>query len=155
MQSKTLVAHISAGGATATYARIIAETLKARGHDVDVVDLKRDKIGDLAAYDCVVAGMGVRMGMVYRRGKQFLRRADLKGKKLGVFLSSGMAIAEPEKARTKFLDPLLRKAGLEPVMCEAFPGIMPSGPGKTEDETDPERARKWAESLADELSDSA
>ncbi|MBE9566669.1 MAG: flavodoxin domain-containing protein, partial [Proteobacteria bacterium] len=92
MDGKTLLAYVSAGGATESYAQIVADTLRSRGHVVDVVDLKRDKIRDLSSYQNVVVGTGVRIGMVYRKGKQFLRRKELEGKRLAIFLSSGMAV---------------------------------------------------------------
>jgi len=151
MHGKTLVAHITAGGATAMYANVIAETLGANGCEADVVDLKREKVDDLADYSSVVLGTGVRMFMVYRKGKSFLARPDLKGKRLGIFLSSAMAIDKPDGAREKFLDPLVQKNGLAPVMCNAFPGKVPLGPGKLEDKTDADIARKWAEEFARKL----
>jgi menaquinone-dependent protoporphyrinogen IX oxidase len=145
MQGRTLIAYITAGGATETYANVIAETLRSRGRDVDVVDLKREKVGDLAGYSNVILGTGVRMFMVYRKGKSFLARRDLKGKPLGVFLSSAMAIEKPDEARKRFLDPIIRKHGLSPLMCDAFPGKDPQGPGKLVDRTDAGTARRWAE----------
>jgi len=67
MDGKTLLAYISAGGATEGYAQIVADTLRSRGHAVEVSDLKRDKIPNLASYGSVIVGAGVRMGMVYRK----------------------------------------------------------------------------------------
>jgi len=152
MSSRTLLAYISAGGATEQYAQVIAETLRSRGHEVDLVNLKREQAGDLSDYGNFVLGAGVRMAMVYRRGKQFLRRKDLEGKKLAVYLSSGMAIEDPQKARERFLTPFIEKCGLRPVMYDAFPGKAPGGPdGKLDDRTDVEVARSWAETLADRL----
>jgi menaquinone-dependent protoporphyrinogen IX oxidase len=155
MDGKTLLAYVSAGGATESYAQIVADTLRSRGHVVDVVDLKRDKIPDLSSYGNVVVGTGVRIGMVYRKGKQFLRRKELEGKRLAIFLSSGMAVENAEKSRAKFLEPLVQKYGLNPVMCDAFPGKMPGFGGKLKDMTDPEIARVWAGELASKLSEPA
>jgi menaquinone-dependent protoporphyrinogen IX oxidase len=149
---KTLLAYISAGGATEEYAQIISDVLRSRGHDVDLVNLKREKAPDLTPYANVVLGTGVRMAMVYRKGKKFLGRSDLAGKSLAVYLSSGIAIEEPGKAREKFLTPLIERNGLAPVMCDALPGKAPGGPGgKLKDTTDADAARKWAEKLADRL----
>ncbi len=155
MQGKTLIAHVTAGGATEMYANVIAETLRSKGREVDVVDLKREKVGDLSGYSSVVLGTGVRMFMVYRKGKSFLARHDLKGKRLGIFLSSAMAIDTPDEARKKFLDPLVQRNGLSPVMHDAFPGKVPLGPGKLEDKTDAGVARKWAEEFARKSEDGA
>ncbi|MBM3308421.1 MAG: hypothetical protein FJY74_08850 [Candidatus Eisenbacteria bacterium] len=148
MSVKTLIAFVTAGGATERYAQVVAETLRSAGHDVEVVDLKRAKVADLSGYDGVVLGAGVRMGMVYRKAKAFLARKDLKGTHLAVFLSSGIAIEDPEKARAKFLTPLMTRHGLEPVACDAFPGRMPGSAGKANDRTDAQRARLWAGRVA-------
>jgi menaquinone-dependent protoporphyrinogen IX oxidase len=118
---------------------------------VDTVDLKRQKVLDLAPYGAVIVGTGVRMGMVYRKGKAFLRRKDLAGKQVSIFLSSGMAVDDAEGSRDKFLAPLVEGYGLSPVMYDAFPGRMPVGPGKVEDRTEPDIARRWAEELADRM----
>jgi len=130
MDGRTLLAYVSAGGATERYAHIIAETLRSRGHVVDVIDLKRDNIPDLSSYGSVVVGTGVRMGMVYRKGKRLLRRKDLEGRRLAIFLSSGIAIKSAEKSKAKFLEPLVEKYGLDPAMYDAFPGKMPGSGGK-------------------------
>lgn len=151
MPSRILLAYVSAGGATEQYAHVVADTLRSRGHVVDVVDLKREKARDLSRYETVVVGAGVRITMVYRKAKQFLRRRDLKGKRLAVYLSSAMAIDEPDKARDRFLAPLMERYGLVPVMCDAFPGKMPGPAGKLEDTTDVDVARRWAEELAGRL----
>ena len=152
MQStKTLVAYVSAGGATEQYAQVIADTLRSRGLEVDLVNLSRERVGDLSGYENVVLGTGVRMAMVYRRGKRFLARKDLKGKRLAIYLSSGMAIDQPDQARERFLTPLVKRNALDPVMFDAFPGKMPGSGGKLEDRTDDDVARKWAEELAGRL----
>jgi menaquinone-dependent protoporphyrinogen IX oxidase len=152
MGEKTLLAYVSAGGATEAYANTVADVLTSRGRQVDVVNMKREKIGDLAPYGSVVVGAGVRMGMVYRAAKRLLRRKDLKGKRVAIFLSSGMAIESPDRSKEKFLAPIVAKYGLDPLMYDAFPGTMPGSGGKVEDKTDMEVARRWAEELAGKLS---
>jgi menaquinone-dependent protoporphyrinogen IX oxidase len=152
---KTLIAYITKGGATAAYARVIGQVLAARGHEVDIVDLKKQRKPALAGYETVVLGSGVRIGMVYRVGKRFLRRDDLKDKQLAIFLASGIAIEDAHKAKQKFLDPLIERYGLHPLMCDALPGRTPGAAGKAPDTTDPARAREWAETLAERLGSSS
>lgn len=118
---------------------------------MDVVDLKRDGIPDLSPYENVVVCTGVRIAMVYRKAKQFLGRKELKGKRLAVFLSSGVAVQSREKARERFLTPLIKKLGLTPLMYDALPGIMPAPGGKTNDKVDTELARQRARELAGRL----
>jgi menaquinone-dependent protoporphyrinogen IX oxidase len=151
MARKTLIAYVSAGGATEEYARVIAEALRARGRAVDIRDLRREHVADVSSYGEIVVGAGVRMGMVYRKARRFLRRPDVPERRLAIFLSSGVAIGDPAKARERFLTPLVRKYGLSPVAYVAFPGKMIIGPGKLEDRTEPDVARRWAEDLATRL----
>jgi len=149
MSNRTLVAYITSGGATREYANVIADVLRSRGHEVVLLDLKREVVDDLSPYDLVVLGMGVRMFMVYRKGKQFLARRDVQGKKLAIFLSSAMAIESRQKARERFLRPLVERYGLSPVAYDALPGKMPVAGAKLEDRTDPAAAREWAVALDD------
>lgn len=151
MPSRTLLAYVTAGGATERYAQVIADTLRSRGHVVELVDLRRTVVPDLSEYENVVVGAGVRIAMVYRKAKQFLKRKDLRGKRLAVYLSSAMAIKDADKARARFLTPLMERLGLTPVMCDALPGKVPAGGGKLEDRTDADLARRWAEELAERL----
>ena len=154
-RTKTAVAYVTKGGATATYARIIADVLASAGHQVELIDLKQNRKPDLADYHNVVLGTGVRIGMVYRVAKRFLRRNDFDDKRLAIFLSSGIAIDDAKKSKAKFLDPLLSKYGLDPIMYDAFPGKTPGPADETPDTTDPDRVRKWAEDLAAQLAAAA
>ena len=151
MAGKTLLAYVSAGGATESYAKVVAEVLTSRGRQVDVVNMKSQRVGDLGPYDSVVVGAGVRMGLVYRAAKRLLKRSDLSGKRVAFFLSSYLALESPDKAREKYLTPMMKKYGLEPVMYDAFPGKMPAPGEKAADTIDLDVARKWAEELAGKL----
>ena len=147
----TAVVYFTKGGAAARYAETVAETLRGVGHSVDLIDLRRRRKPDLAPYDNVVLGTGVRIGMVYRKAKRFLRRADLDNKRLAIFLASGIAIEEPGKSKAKFLQPIVEKYGLEPVMYDAFPGYTPGPKDTTPDTTNLARAAEWARELAERL----
>jgi menaquinone-dependent protoporphyrinogen IX oxidase len=144
----TLVAYASKGGAAERYALLIAEKLRERGLEVDVEDLLKSEVCDLTSYGNVVVGAGVRIGLVYGKARKFLKRKDLAGRRLAVFLCTGMAVEDPEKAGKKYLDPLVAKSGLMPVMTGSFPGMMPGAGGKHQDKTDPEAAGRWADELA-------
>jgi menaquinone-dependent protoporphyrinogen IX oxidase len=148
---RVLVAYITAGGATRDYANVVARTLEEHGNDVVVADLKKERVSDLAEYATVVVGLGVRMGMLYRKGKRFLARKDLAGKPLAIFLSSAIAIEDASKSREKFLTPLVKKLGLAPVQYDAFPGKLPGPAGKVENTTDLSVAAAWAERLANAM----
>jgi menaquinone-dependent protoporphyrinogen oxidase len=68
MKSKILVAYFTKGGASEEYAKVIAETLIANGLVVETCNLAQG-IPDVAAFDTVVLGTGVRMFRVYRPWK--------------------------------------------------------------------------------------
>ena len=144
MSDRTLVAYFTKGGATARYAEIIAQTLTAAGHHVDLVNLRQERKPELSPYRNIVLGTGVRIGLVYRVARRFLRRNDFHGKRLAIFLSSGIAIEDAERSRESFLLPLIRKYQLEPILIEALPGHMPRD---EHDTVEPEKARAWARKL--------
>ena len=89
--NKTLVAYETKSGATEEAARKIAEVLRSKYElEVDLVDLKEQKVPDLAQYRNVIVGGGVRAGKVYDKALRFLEN-DLSGKKVAFFVSSGNA----------------------------------------------------------------
>jgi menaquinone-dependent protoporphyrinogen IX oxidase len=150
MTNKTLVAYFSKGGASEEYAKVIAETLTANGLAVEIRNLAHD-IPEVADFDTVVLGTGVRMGRVYRPWKKVLKQKALNNKHLFIFLSSGTAIEEPDKAVEKFLRPLVEKYNLKPKSLVSFPGKIPEKWAKLDSQKetmDPETAKVWAQEIA-------
>lgn len=150
MAGKTLVGYFSKSGATETYARAIAETLAGLGINAELVNLRQKK-PVAAEYDCIVLGTGIRMFMVYRKWRRVLKQKEVREKRLFLFLSSGMAIREPDKAVEKFVRPIVDKFGLKPVSVIAFPGAIPEKwrkDGEDKDTVKPEKAREWARGVA-------
>jgi menaquinone-dependent protoporphyrinogen IX oxidase len=153
MTGKTLVAYHTKSGASATYARAIAETLVAHGIQADLVNL-REKVPDVSDYGNIVVGTGVRLFMVYGRWKKILKQKSLKGKRLFMFLSSGTAIDNPDEAVEKYLRPILAKYGLNPVLLGSFPGFIPDKMADSDahrNSVKPEKAREWAVEIATKL----
>ena len=153
MAMNILVAYHTKGGATEEYAKAIAETLTTKDHFVETVNLK-ENVPKLDSYDAVVLGTGVRMFRVYGRWKKILRQKTLSGKHLFLFLSSGTAIEEPDKAVDKFLQPLVDKFGLTPQMMVSFPGKIPEKWAKMDDQKEtvkPELAKEWAQEIVGHL----
>jgi menaquinone-dependent protoporphyrinogen oxidase len=150
MNEKVLVAYFTKGGASQEYAQVIADTLNDHGLSIDIHNLK-DIIPDITKYDILILGTGVRMFMVYRRWKKILKQKAIKNKHLFMFLSSGMAIEEPEKAVEKFLQPLVKKYDLNPDSLVSFPGVTPEKWAKYDDgpknTMKPELAKTWAEEI--------
>ncbi len=68
-----------------------------------------------------------------------------------MFLSSGTAIEEPDKAVEKFLRPLVEKYNLKPKSLVSFPGKIPEKWGKLDGQKEtmkPEKAKAWAQEIA-------
>jgi menaquinone-dependent protoporphyrinogen IX oxidase len=151
--NKTLIAYATKGGVTEENANTIAEVLrKNHGFEVDVVNLVKTRPPDLASYNHVFIGSGIRMGMWYRKAAGFLKR-DFEGKQLVLFLSACSA-GDPQSydgAITKYIKDVLEKYGkVAPVAYEAFGGRMEMG-GKVTDNTDKEKVKKWADEVGRKL----
>lgn len=154
MTKNILIAYYTKSGASEEYAKVIAETLKSQGLSVEMYNLA-DNIPDITSYDTVILGTGVRMFIVYRRWKKLLKQKEMKNKHLFMFLSSGMAIEEPDKAVEKFLQPLIEKYNLNPNSIIAFPGKTPEKWAKYDESQKetmkPDLAKRWAEDIAGQL----
>ena len=71
-----------------------------------------------------------------------------------MFLSSGTAIKEPDKAVDKFLRPIVQKYDLKPKLMVSFPGIIFEKWVKEDDEKGtmkPELAKAWAQEIANHI----
>ena len=151
---KILIAYFTKGGATKEYATSIAETLSHNTIEVTTINLS-DKIPEITEYDVIILGTGVRMFQVYRRWKKILKQKMLREKQLFLFLSSGMAIEEPEKAVEKFLDPLAKKYDLKPASMVSFPGKTPEKWAKYDEglkgTVKPDLAKSWAEQIMQQI----
>lgn len=155
MMKKTLVAYFTKGGASEEYAKVIAETLTANNLTVEIRNLAQG-IPDITGFDTVVLGTGVRMGMVYRRWKKILKQKALSDKHLFMFLSSGTAIEDADKAVDQFLRPIVDKYGLKPLSLVSFPGKIPEKWAKYDggkETMKPEMAKQWAQKIASQFQD--
>lgn len=154
MNNRILVAYFTKGGASEEYAKIIEETLSSAGFSVDLLNLA-EGIPDVTSFDTIILGTGVRMFMVYRRWKKILKRKELRNKHLFMFLSSGMAIEEPDKAVEKFLQPLVKKYDLNPDSMISFPGKTPEKWAKYDENQKetmkPSLAKSWAKDITRQI----
>ena len=60
--TKIFIGYGTTEGQTARIAEHIANTIRRRGHDAEVVDLKRSRTVDLGDYDAVIVGGSIHMG---------------------------------------------------------------------------------------------
>lgn len=155
-KNKTLVAYETKGGATANYARKIAEVLGDKFQfEVDLVNLKKQEVKDCSQYSNIVVGGGVRGGKVYGKTMKCLEN-DYSGKKVAFFVSSGDA-GNPEKyeqAKVKYIENVLANyPNLVPVATEAFGGQMKILGKTIYNNMDLDKAEAWAEELGKKFSE--
>ena len=154
MNSKILVSYYTKGGASEEYAKVIADAISTKGLSVETFNLAND-IPDITAFDTIILGTGVRMSMVYRRWKKILKQKAIKEKHLHLFLSSGTAAEEPDKAVEKFLHPLVKKYDLKPDSMVSFHGKLPEKWEKYDDSQNmtmnTDLAKKWAEEITSNI----
>jgi len=150
--NKTLIAYETKGGVTEESARKIAEVLRSKYQlEVDLVDLKEQKVPDLKQYKNVIVGGGVRMGRVYSKAVKFLEN-DFTGKKVAFFVSSSWAGTPKQEsydaARAKFVENNLAKfPQINAVSTEAFGGRIRYFRKTMVDNTDSTKVEAWAEEL--------
>ena len=149
-ENKTLIAYETKGGATEEAARKIADILRSIYQlEVDLVDLREQKVLDITQYRNFVVGGGVRGGRVYGKVLKFLRN-DLSGKKVAFFVSSSWAgtPGSYENAKAKFVENTLAKnPKINPISSEAFGGRIKILGKLMLDNTDLAKVEAWAEEL--------
>jgi len=148
--NKTLIAYVSKGGATEEAAMKIADTLRSKFQlEVDLVDLKEQKVPHLGQYQNVVTGGGVRGGRVYGKTLKFLEN-DLSGKKVAFFVSSSWAgtPGSYKNAKTKFVENTLTKyPKINIISTEAFGGRIRYFRRTMLDNMDLAKVEAWAEEI--------
>jgi menaquinone-dependent protoporphyrinogen oxidase len=151
---KTLIVYETKQGATRDAAKIIQNTLQSKlGLEVDLVDLKKQEVPDLAQYQNIVVGAGVRGGRVYGAALKFLER-DLTGKKVAFYTSSswGGTPGSYENAKKNFVEKTLSKyPNVNFVGSEAFGGRICYFHKTMLNNTDPAKVEEWADRLAEKL----
>jgi len=145
---KTLIAYSTKTNATRDNAQWISETLEEKGHTVEMVDLKKEKVKDLAPYDLILIGSGIRIGMWYGPTKSFLKRKDLADRRYVLFISCMTAAPSvDDDDAERFITKIVEKRGLKPFDTGIFIGMYPGKP----DERDPELVKQWARELAEKV----
>jgi len=125
---KAIVVYGTRWGGTAGVAEKVANTLRKLDYVVDVVDARK-KTPDIASYNLVIVGSGIRADQWTKETSTFLEKnaKALRGKKLALFVSCQMADREEEareKARNAYLLKISEQYGLRPVSFGFFGGFM-------------------------------
>lgn len=131
---KVLVAYGTRYGATLGIAEKMVEWLKDRNIDSDIINVKKDQWPDIAQYNGLIIGTGIKIGQWTKEMKNFIKkhREDinaLDGPKV-FFVSSGYA-AIPERyheIKEEYCKKALNGLGVTVDNYEAFGGIMNASP---------------------------
>jgi menaquinone-dependent protoporphyrinogen oxidase len=128
-----LIAYATRYGATTGTAEEIAKVFHNEGFHIRIVNLKREKVKNIAEYELVIIGSGIQIDRWTKESERFLKkfRQKLKQKKVALFVSSGaQALNEyegiPEKidrVRRKYLEDKAAKYELHPISMTVFGGI--------------------------------
>jgi menaquinone-dependent protoporphyrinogen oxidase len=126
---KALVAFGTKYGSTAKVAEAIAEELRKKSLDVNIVNLKEGNTSNLSQYDLVVIGSSVYLGTWTKEAMSFLKRSDgvLSKRRVAYFACCGDAL-QPEKidsAEQRYLKRIAdRFSKIEPVSMGLFGGVI-------------------------------
>ena len=86
---KILIAYTSKHGTTAECASLLSQ--KLGGNEIDLIDMKKNTMPSVEAYDVVILGSSVRMGRVSGQIKKYIKNnmEGLAQKQCAVFLCCG------------------------------------------------------------------
>jgi len=146
MLGKTLIAYASKSGANAWAAGVIAATLKSTyDADVTVADLK-DGEPNIAPYQNIIVGSGVRGGRLYGDAVQFLGK-DFGDRKVALYFGCGSG-GDPRQ-HDKTIEEYSKKAlvknqSLKPIDACAFGGCLKILGRTVFDSRKEEDVREWA-----------
>jgi menaquinone-dependent protoporphyrinogen oxidase len=128
--TKSLIVYGTRYGAAASASEEIANTLRRKGIEVDVVNAKAQKIKDISQYDLVIVGSGIQINRWTNEPEKFLKKfqKQLANKKVALFVCCGSATDKnkpeaAEQARRKYLEEKAAKYNLHPVALGLFGGV--------------------------------
>ena len=131
--TKSLIVYGTRYGAAASTSEEIANTLRQKGIETEVMNAKQQKIKDITQYDLVIVGSGIQIHRWTSEPEKFLKKfqKELSGKKVALFVCCGSASqtlneGKPdlaEKARKRYLEDKAAKYDLQPVALGLFGGV--------------------------------
>lgn len=130
---KTLLVFGTRYGATTGTSGEIAKILREEGFEVNIVNLKKEKISHISEYELIVVGSGIQMGKWVGEAEEFLKKfqKEFKNKKLALFVSSMKTVSEREgktgdiaHSRKVCLEEKVTKYGLNSVALGFFGGVL-------------------------------
>jgi menaquinone-dependent protoporphyrinogen IX oxidase len=153
--NEILITYVTKGGATEEAAYIIVNILQEKyGFKVDLINLKKNPNPDITSYKNIIIGSGVRAQRVYKEALNFLKRNDLKDKKVTIFILS-LEAGFPksyENAIKKYIKNILEKyPHIKPIATEAFGGKIRIIGFNIANNFNIDKIKAWAEELGKKL----
>jgi menaquinone-dependent protoporphyrinogen oxidase len=133
--TKALIVYGTHYGAAASTSEEIAKIFRKEGLDAEVINVKEEKVKDIAPYDLVVVGSGIMLDRWTGEPEDFLKKfqRQLTSKKVALFVCCSSATDEKTKAdgkpspaergRRKYLEEKAAKYQLQPVALGLFGGV--------------------------------
>ena len=148
MTGRTLIVYSTKSGINEEAAVEMANVLKttSSNKDVTVADLREGQ-PDIAPFQNIIVGGGVRERMVYREAMDFLAR-DFSGKNVAIYFScEDSEIPKMETVEEDAKKVLMKNPSLKPVAVSGFGGCMFLDGRPALDEKSLARVRDWASEL--------
>ena len=130
---RVLIAFCTRYGATESTSEEIAKVLREEGLEVDVVNLKNEKVKNISDYEVVIVGAGMQMSRWCKESEKFLDKFqnELREKKHVIFISSAAKAVleydgqteEMEENWQKWLVDKVDRYSLNPVAISIFGGV--------------------------------
>ena len=131
--NKVLIVYGTRYGATKSTVEEIAKVLQDNDFDVKIVNAKEEKVRDIAEFELVIVGSGMKINRWVSKAEGFLKKfsGDLKKKKVAIFVSSGGRalmehkgeLDEIERITKKYLEDKASKYDLHPISMTMFGGV--------------------------------
>jgi len=127
---KVLVAYGTRYGSARIVAGEVKDFLEKSSYDLTLVNLRKNKVpGTLKDYDLIVAGSSVAMFSWIPAVKRFLKKCSVMNVPTAVYICCGTDIEDPGKARERFMNKVLERVGIKPVLTETISPILDFRPG--------------------------
>ncbi len=124
--SRILLLYASIEGQTALIAERIAQTLRKRGHSVDLAPAATQ--ADFAGYDGVIIGASIHYGHHPASLRAFVRRQrDALSARHNAFFSVSLSAGGPRPkplAAQRYIDKFLRRTAWQPQLVASFAGAV-------------------------------
>lgn len=127
---KALIAFGSRYGSSTEIAEEIGKIMENQGVEVNLVNLRKNKVDNINNYDLIVVGSGIKMGKWTKEPLKFLNKnkSTLQDKKVALFVSCGAPLNGKEKmdeAMELYLEKIAKESlSGEPVSMGLFGGVF-------------------------------